>query len=287
MVTQERIVYVNGQFLPETQATISIFDRGLLFADSVYEVNAVLQCKLLETEAHSKRLERSLRELGMVMPFSAAELLELQQEIVARNQLEQGMVYTQITRGVTPSRDFAVPQGLTPTVILFSMAKELIQNPLATRGLKVLLVPDIRWQRRDIKTTALLAQSLAKQQALDAGMDEAWMVEEGFITEGTSNNAFIIKDQKLITRALSHDILHGITRASILQIASEMGLTIEERSFTPQEAYQAQEAFITSAATFALPVIAIDGNRIGDGKVGMMAQRLREIYIVKALETAV
>lgn len=286
MVTQERIVYVNGQFLPETQATISIFDRGLLFADSVYEVNAVLQGKLLETEAHSKRLERSLRELGMVMPMPATELLGLQREIVARNQLEQGMVYTQITRGVTPSRDFAVPQGLTPTVILFSMAKELIQNPLATRGLKVLLVSDIRWQRRDIKTTALLAQSLAKQQALDAGMDEAWMVEEGFITEGTSNNAFIIKDQKLITRALSHDILHGITRASILQIASEMGLTIEERSFTPQEAYQAQEAFITSAATFALPVIAIDGNSIGDGKVGMMAQRLREIYIVKALEAA-
>lgn len=287
MLNTERIVYVNGQFLPETQATVSIFDRGLLFADSVYEVNAVLQGKLLETAAHSHRLERSLGELGIVMPWSHAQLLDLQREIVKLNQLEQGMVYTQITRGVTPLRDFAIPKGLTPTVIIFSMAKELVQNPLAMRGLKVLLVPDIRWQRRDIKTTALLAQSLAKQHAMEAGMDEAWMVEQGFITEGTSNNAFIIKDQTLITRQLSQDILHGITRASILQIAQELNLTTEERAFTPQEAYQAQEAFITSAATFALPVIEIDGNTIGDGQPGKITQRLRDIYINKAIATAV
>ncbi|WP_020559097.1 D-amino-acid transaminase [Thiofilum flexile] len=286
MLNPERIVYVNGHFLPESQATISIFDRGLLFADSVYEVNAVLQGKLLETAAHGQRLERSLRELGMAMPMTHTALLELQREIVQRNQLDQGMVYTQITRGVTPQRDFAVPQGLAPSVILFSMAKELINNPVATRGLKVLLVPDIRWQRRDIKTTALLAQSLAKQQALDAGMDEAWMVEKGFITEGTSNNAFIVKENKLITRQLSNEILHGITRASLLQIAHELNLVVEERPFTPEEAYQAQEAFISSAATFALPVIAIDGHNIGTGKPGMITQRLRAIYIEKALETA-
>jgi D-alanine transaminase len=284
MTTQDRIVYVNGQFVPESQALISVFDRGLLFADSVYEVNAILQGKLLETAGHLQRLARSLGELGMPMPMPAHELLDLQREIVKRNRIDQGMVYTQITRGITPVRDFAVPKNIKPSVIIFGSHKELIKNPMAEIGLKVLLIPDIRWQRRDIKTTALLAQSLAKQQALDAGMDEAWFVEGGFITEGTSNNAFIVtQDNRLITRHLTNEILHGITRASILQVAQQLELTIEERAFTAQEAYEAQEAFITSAATFALPVVAIDGHTIGTGKTGMMTKQLRSTYIQQAL----
>lgn len=287
MTTQDRIVYVNGQFVPESQALISVFDRGLLFADSVYEVNAILQGKLLEVEGHLKRLERSLNELGIPFPVPSTELLQLQREIVKRNGIEQGMVYTQITRGITPVRDFAVPKNIQPSLIIFGSHKELIHNPVATKGLKVLLVPDIRWQRRDIKTTALLAQSLAKQQALDADMDEAWFIENGLITEGTSNNAFIVtQDRRLITRHISNEILNGITRASILQVARELHLTIEERAFTPEEAYNAQEAFITSAATFALPVIEIDGHPIGNGQVGAITQLLRKTYIAQALAMA-
>lgn len=278
-----RIVYVNGEYLPEEEAKISVFDRGFLFADGVYEVSSVLAGKLIDNAAHMARLERSLGELKMAPPMPLDEIPPIQREIVARNALDQGTVYLQVSRGAA-DRDFPFPKGVASSLVIFSQERNLIEDPAAARGISVITLPDIRWQRRDIKTVQLLAPSLAKQAALDAGANDAWLVEDGFVTEGSSNNAYIVTlDGTIVTRALSNSILHGITRRAILALAEREGLTVEERSFTPEEAYEAGEAFITSASTFVYPVVDIDGRILGNGVPGPVATKLRQLYIEMAL----
>lgn len=278
-----RIVYVNGEYLPEEQGRVSIFDRGFLFADGVYEVAAVVEGRMVDNHAHLTRLHRSLNELSIPQPVSDDAIVAAQQELIERNSLTEGLVYLQITRGPA-DRDFAFPARPEPTLIMFTQAHTLIDTPMAERGMTIHTVEDIRWKRRDIKTVGLLAPSMAKQAALDAGADDAWLVEDGYVTEGTSNNAFIITDGGVIrTRQLSNLILHGITRAAVLRLAEQEALSIEEGPFTPEEAYQAAEAFITSATAFAMPVVNIDGHRIGDGAPGPITRRLRRLYIDAAL----
>lgn len=281
MQVSPRIVYIDGHYLPEAVAKISVFDRGFLFADAVYEVSAVIHGRMLDNAAHLQRLQRSLAALRIPMPLTDAELVLAQEELIRCNQLQEGLLYLQISRGVA-DRDFAIPQGVQPSLVMFTQAKNLLQNPLVQRGMTVITLEDIRWQRCDIKTTSLLAASLAKQAALDAGADDAWLVADGMVKEGTSNNAFIITQAGcLVTRALGNDILHGITRAAILDLAREQGLVVEERSFSIQEAYAAREAFITSAGTFALPVVQIDGHLVADGKPGSLTLRLRQLYLAR------
>ena len=282
-----RIVYVNGRFVPETEAHVSVFDRGFLFGDGVYEVSSVLGGGLVDNAAHLARLERSLGELGMAPPASPEEIVRAQKELIARNGLEEGVVYLQITRGPA-DRDFAYPSAPRPTLVMFTQKKLLIDNPQAAHGITVVTVPELRWRRRDIKTVGLLAASMAKQAALDAGADDAWMVEDGVVTEGTSNNAWIVTAEGMVvTRHLGNEILHGITRASVLRLARERQIALEERPFTVDEAKNAAEAFITSASSFVIPVIGIDGEAIGTGKPGAITSRLREIYIESARANAV
>lgn len=282
-----RTVFVNGAYLPEDEARVSVFDRGFLFADGVYEVVSVLDGKLIDFAGHMARLRRSLGELAMAMPMEEAEFLAMHRALVKRNGLGEGMVYTQVTRGAA-DRDFAFPPAATPpTVVAFTQAARLVDRPSARDGIRVITMPDIRWGRRDIKTVQLLAPSLAKMAAKRAGVDDAWLVEDGVVTEGTSNNAYIVAGGEIITRDLSASILHGITRAAILRLAGEAQMRLVERPFTIEEAKAADEAFITSASTFVTPVIEIDGLPIGAGAPGPVAARLREIYIADARATAV
>ncbi|MCD9149262.1 D-amino-acid transaminase [Pseudophaeobacter flagellatus] len=281
-----RTVYVNGDYLPEDQAKISIFDRGFLMADGVYEVTGVLDGKLIDFDGHRTRLERSLTELGIEKPAAFDNLLDIHRELIRRNDMTEGTIYLQVTRGSAGDRDFAFPNPaqVKPTLVLFSQSRPgLADNPVAKTGIRVISIDDIRWGRRDIKTVQLLYPSMGKMMAMQAGADDAWMVEDGFVTEGTSNNAYIVKDGKIITRQLSTDILHGITRAAVLRFAFEARLEVEERSFTIGEAQQADEAFITSAAQFVMPVVEIDGVKLGDGTPGRVAPRLREIYLEESL----
>ena len=284
-----RTVYVNGDYLPEDEAKISIFDRGFLMADGVYEVTSVLDGKLIDFDGHAKRLSRSLNELEMRNPISKDDLLEVHRELVRVNEIDEGLVYLQITRGSDGDRDFAYPSSETqPTIVLFTQAKPgLMDSPAAKRGTKIISIEDIRWGRRDIKTVQLLYPAMGKMMAKKAGCDDAWMVEDGFVTEGTSNNAYIVKGNKIITRALSHDILHGITRVAVLRFAREAQMEIEERNFTIDEAKLADEAFSTSASGFVMPVVEIDGVSLGDGTPGRVAPRLREIYLDEMRKAAV
>ena len=277
-----RIVYVNGQFVPEAEARVSVFDRGFLFGDGVYEVSSVLGGGLVDNAAHLARLERSLGELGMDAPVTPEEIVRAQKELVARNELDEGIVYLQITRGPA-DRDFAYPAEPKPTLVMFTQKKPLVDNPLAARGITVITAPELRWRRCDIKTVGLLAASMAKQAALDAGADDAWMVEDGFVTEGSSNNAWIVTGAGVVvTRNLGNEILHGITRTAVLRLAREHQVAVEERPFSVEEAKGAAEAFITSASSFVIPVIGIDGETIGDGRPGPVTNRLREVYIEAA-----
>jgi D-alanine transaminase len=285
-----RTVYVNGEYLPETEATVSIFDRGFLMADGVYEVTSVLGGKLIDFGGHLARLERSLNELDMKKPAAFDDLLEIHRELVRANEITDGLVYLQVTRGSDGDRDFVFPNAETtePTLVLFTQSKPgLAQNPVAQKGIKVISIEDIRWGRRDIKTVQLLYPSMGKMMAKKAGCDDAWMVEDGHVTEGTSNNAYIVKGNRIITRHLSNDILHGITRAAVLRFAREAQMEVEERAFTIDEAKQADEAFVTSASAFVMPVVEIDGAALGDGTPGRVAGRLREIYLEESLKAAV
>lgn len=280
-----RIVYVNGEYLEEQDAKISVFDRGFLFADGVYEVSPVLDGKLVENEGHLARLQRSMDELSMRAPASAAEIEDIQNEIIKRNEIVEGLVYLQVTRGIA-DRDFPFPPDAEPSLVMFGQHRPVLDNPKADKGISIVTVPDIRWQRRDIKTVGLLAQAMAKQAALDAGADDAWMVEDGHVTEGSSNNAFIVtKEGKIVTRDLSNKILHGITRRSILEIARREGIEVEERSFTPEEAYEAVEAFSTSASSFAMPVVKIDDRILSNGGPGELTTKIRKLYIEMALDS--
>jgi len=284
----DSIAYVNGSFVPLSEAKVSILDRGFLFADGIYEVAAVLDGKLVDNASHLARLKRSVGEIALELPESLERIEEIQKELVARNKLESGLVYLEVTRGADTSRDFAFPKGVKPTLVMFTSVKDIINAPSAKSGIAVITVPDIRWERRDIKSVALLAQVLAKQAAAAAGAGEAWMIEDGKVTEGGSSSAFIVtQDDVLVTRQNGSEILPGCTRKAVVQLAEERQLRVEERAFTIAEALAAKEAFITSASSFVQPVVSIDGKPIANGKPGPMATRLREIYIDFARATAV
>ncbi|MGX9351931.1 D-amino-acid transaminase [Shimia sp. W99] len=284
-----RTVYVNGEYLPETEAKVSIFDRGFLFADAVYEVTSVLEGKLIDFDGHAVRLQRSLDELEMASPCSKEDLLEIHRKLVELNGIDEGLIYLQVTRGSDGDRDFVFPSEDTPpSLVLFTQNKPgLADSPAAKKGAKVISIEDIRWGRRDIKTVQLLYPSMGKMMAKKAGCDDAWLVEDGYVTEGTSNNAYFVKDGTIVTRPLSNDILHGITRKAVLRMAQEAQMKIEERLFTIEEAQGADEAFTTSASAFVMPVIEIDGVQLGDGTPGPIARRLREIYLEESRNAAV
>jgi D-alanine transaminase len=277
-----RIVYVNGEYLSEEDAKISVFDRGFLFADGVYEVSSVIDGALIDNKAHLARLQRSLDELSMPSPNTPGEIEAIQMEMVKRNNLTEGLLYLQVSRGVA-DRDFNFPTEAKPSLVMFTQVKKITENPAAERGITVVSVPDLRWGRRDIKTVQLLYPSIAKEEARAAGADDAWLVEDGFVTEGTSNNAWIVlEDGTIVTRQLSHDILHGITRRAVMRLAAERQIKVEERPFTIEEAQGAKEAFVTSASAFVMPVVEIDGVKIADGKPGDLSKRLRGIYLDEA-----
>ncbi|RDW14917.1 D-amino-acid transaminase [Paracoccus thiocyanatus] len=284
-----RTVYLNGDYVPETEAKVSIFDRGFVMGDGVYEVTSVLDGRLLDFPGHVTRLTRSLAELGMDNPLSDEEWLAAHRKLLELNDVTEGMVYLQVTRGNPGDRDFAYPpQGTPQTVVMFTQSKPgLADNPQAKTGIRVISIPDLRWHRRDIKTVQLLYPSMAKMEAKRQGVDDAWFTEDGFVTEGTSNNTYIVKGGRIVTRPLSNDILHGITRASLLRFAAEAQMQIEERPFTIAEAQEADEAFATSASAFVMPVVEIDGARLGDGRPGPVATRLREIYLEESRKTAI
>ena len=285
-----RTVYVNGEYLPEHEAKISIFDRAFLMADGVYEVTSVLGGKLIDFEGHNRRLERSLNELDIKKPAVYDDLLEIHRELVTINEITDGLIYLQITRGSDGDRDFVFPDPDTtePSVVLFTQSKPgLADSPAAKKGIKIVSIEDQRWGRRDIKTVQLLYPSMGKMMAKKAGADDAWMVQDGAVTEGTSNNAYIIKGNTIITRALSNDILHGITRAAVLRFAREAQMQVEERNFTIDEAKEADEAFVTSASAFVMPVVEIDGVALGDGTPGARSARLREIYLDESMKVAI
>jgi D-alanine transaminase len=283
----DQIAYVNGSFVPLADAKISVLDRGFLFADGIYEVSAVLDGKLIDNASHLARLQRSVGEIALALPETLDRIREIQKELIARNQVENGLVYLQVTRGADAGRDFAFPKGVKPTLILFTSVKDIVNAPSARSGIGVITVPDIRWARRDIKSVALLAQVLAKQAAAEVGAGEAWMIEDGKVTEGGSSSAFILtQDDVLVTRQNSSAILPGCTRKAVIALAEERQLRVEERPFTIEEALRAKEAFITSASSFVQAVVTIDGKTVADGRPGPMAHRLREIYIDFARKTA-
>ncbi len=285
-----RTVYVNGDYLPEGEAKVSIFDRGFLMADGVYEVTSVLDGKLIDFDGHFRRLERSLRELEMTCPIGAEELLAMHRELVSRNGIDQGMIYLQVTRGNPGDRSFVFPDASLPgTIVAFTQdIPNLADAPAAKTGFKIITIPDLRWGRVDIKTVQLLYPSMGKMAAKKAGVDDSWFTDEaGAVTEGTSNNAYIVKGNRIITRALGTDILHGITRAAVLRFAAEAQFEIEERPFTAAEAQGADEAFSTAASIFVMPVVEVDGKPVGSGKPGPVAVRLREIYLDEMRKAAI
>jgi len=275
-----RYAYVNGRFVPHASAAVHIEDRGYQFADGVYEVFAVLNGALVDETGHLQRLDRSLAELRIAMPLARRAMPLVMRELVRRNGLRDGLLYLQITRGVAP-RDFKFPDGVNPSIVMTTRRQNHAASPASENGVRVVSVPDIRWTRRDIKSVALLAQVLAKQAAAEAGASEAWMVDpEGRVTEGASSNAWIVtKDGVLVTREADHSILKGITGNSLAALAAEMGLKVERRAFTLMEAFEAKEAFLTSATTFCLPIVEIDGHPIANGHPGEIAGRLRARYL--------
>lgn len=277
-----RIVYVNGSFVPEADAKVSVFDRGFLFADGVYEVTAVLERRLIDLTGHLARLDRSLAEMQIAPPLTHDDLRALHAELISRNNVEEGVVYLEITRGEA-DRDFLYPEGVPPTVVAFTQSRPLLDNPYVASGVKVITLPDLRWKRRDIKSISLLAQTMGKQEAKHHGVYEAWMVEDGFVTEGTSSTAFTLDANGCLrTQPLGHHILPGVTRRAVLRLAQSEGITIEERPFTVAEAKHAREALLTAASALVLPVVEIDGSPIGDGRPGPVARELRRLYIEEA-----
>jgi len=274
-----RMAYVNGEFVPLAEARVSVLDRGFLFADGVYEVVPVLEGRLVDSGAHLARLARSLGEIGLECPVPLAELPALLAELVRRDGVAEGLVYLQVTRGPA-EREFGFPADAQPSLVMFTQARSVLANPKARTGVDVITIPDIRWARRDIKSVGLLAQVLAKQAAADAGAGDAWMVEDGLITEGSSSNAFIVTvDGTVVTRRADRTILSGVTRKAVLALAAEHGLSVEERGFSVEEAKGAAEAFLTSATAFVLPVVSIDGSKISQGVPGPLTRRLRDLYI--------
>jgi len=274
-----RYVYVNGEFVAADKASISIFDRGFLFADGVYEITAVLNGRMIDFEPHRQRLRSSLAKLEMEFEMSDAAIEELHHSLIKRNRIENGIVYVQVTRGVA-ERDFAYPPDAEPTVIGFTQPRDYFGDRHAETGVSVITTPDLRWARRDIKSIALLPQAMGKQEARKHSAFEAWMVEDGLVTEGTSSSAFIVtREGIIVTRALNREILPGITRGRLLNLIQEERLPVDQRPFSLEEAFEAREAFLTSASTFVLPVVRINNRPVGDGTPGPVATRLRARYL--------
>ncbi|MBT9371661.1 D-amino-acid transaminase [Rhizobium sp. CSW-27] len=282
-----RTVYLNGAFLPENEAHLSIFDRGFLFGDGIYEVTAVLDGKLIDSALHMARLERSVGEIGGRLPISTDEIVAIEKRLITENNLNEGLIYLQFTRGVE-DRNFLYSDDLAPTLLMFTQAKTLEHVAAVERGVKVKIVPDQRWARRDIKSVCLLPQVLAKRSAKADGFDEAWMEEDGLITEGASSTAYIVTQEgRIVTRGASRATLPGCTRLAILQLAEETGLPFEERAFSVEEARCAREACLTSATNFIVPITNIDGRPVGDGTPGPIFRRLRALYMEHARRTAI
>ncbi len=273
-----RIAYVNGRYVPHREGQVHIEDRGFQFADAVYEVCEVHDGQLVDTVRHLDRLERSLREIEMAWPVTRSALVSIMRETVTRNRVRNGLVYLQVSRGQA-KRDFAFPsKAVKPTLVVTARSASKAQLADVTEnGIRVITVPDIRWKRVDIKSTAMLAQVLAKQAARSAGAGEAWMVDdEGFVTEGSSSSAWIVgADGTLITRPANGSILPGVTRLAIMDYAAKNGITVEERFFTVEEAQAAREAFITAATATVTPVTQVDETVLGNGKPGSVASGLR------------
>ena len=278
-------VFINGEFLPSKEAKVSAFDRGFIFGDGIYEVVPVINSRLVDREGFWHRFERSLDQIELKLPYDKEKFEEILYEIISRNALKEGGIYMQITRGVAP-RDFYFIENLTPSVFIFCYEASVIDNPLAKSGIEIVSVPDIRWKRRDIKSVSLLAQCYAKNEARKKGAYEGFMVEDGYVTEGCSSSAFIIKDKTLITKPLSNEILPGIRRKKLLNLAREVGLKVEQRKFSMQEVYDADEAFISAATLILLPVIKADGKLINGGRIGEFAPKLRELYAKDMLKEA-
>jgi D-alanine transaminase len=284
-----RIVFINGNYVEEKDAKISIFDRGLLFSDAVYEVTAIIDNKLIDFPSHVERLNISLNKLKINHKFNEKTLLEIHKNLLNKNPFKynEGLIYLQVSRGST-ERDFLITKNeLSPNIFAFTQEKNL--TDLNTKGLKIITKEDLRWQRRDIKTTQLIYASLSKTEANEIGADDAWFIDEDeCVNEGTSNNAYIIdKNNTIVTRNLSNKLLPGITRQTILEVAEKLKLTLEERAFTVAEALSANEAFISSAATLITPVIEINNNTIGNGEIGPITQILRETYIKISMHNSI
>jgi len=276
-----RLAYVNGRYVPHGSAAVHIEDRGYQFADGVYEVVTIVGGRMIDEEPHLDRLERSLKEIEIAMPMSRAVLKMVMRELVRRNRIRDGLLYMQITRGVSP-RDHKYPDpSLAPGVVMTTRQADYANNPKFEEGVKVITIPDIRWERCDIKTISLLPNCIGKTMAARAGAYEAWQVDkDGMVTEGTSSNAWIVtKDGVLVTRPATHAILNGITRLSILRLAAEEGIPFEERPFSVDEAKSAREAFTSSATSFATPVVTIDDTVIANGNPGSLSQRIFSTYM--------
>lgn len=274
-----RVSYVNGRYVPHGEATIHVEDRGFQFADSIYEVIAIQNGRLVDAARHFDRLERSLRELRIPVPMPRAALEVVIREVVRRNRVGRGTVYVQVTRG-RARREHAFPKSPVPGLVVTARPTRPQPAALLAEGVSVITIPDIRWARRDIKSTALIANVLCRQQATEAGAYEAWLVDaDGMVTEGTASNAWIVtRDRHLVTRTADHSILCGITRLAVADLAATQGLVFEERPFSVEEAKRAAEAFLTGTSSIVLPVVRIDGAPVGDGRPGPVARSLRAAY---------
>ena len=282
-----RQVYINGEFKKEDEAKVSIFDRGLLFSDSVYEVTSVINSKLIDFKYHVKRLDHSMNELKFKTLIDHDEILAFHRKLIELNNLKEGMIYTQVTRGVV-DRSFDMPkQAIKPTVLAFTQEKKILESDTAKNGIKVMTLEDMRWKRNDIKTTQLLYASMAKSEATAKGFDDAWMLRQGYVTEGSSNNAWIIRSKNIMTRQSDNLILSGITRAVVLECAKKLNYEVITKNFTKVDAESADEAFMTSATGLITPVVKINSSQIGDGKPGNFTKSLRAEYIKRALEIAI
>jgi D-alanine transaminase len=274
-----RQAYVNGRYVPHGTAAVHIEDRGYQFADGVYEVVPVTLGTLVDEDPHLDRLERSLSELRIAMPMSRPALKLAGRELMRRNRLSNGVLYMQVTRGVAP-RDHKFPKAAKPALVMTTRQIKPASDQALAEGVAVITLPDIRWKRRDIKSISLLPNILGKQQAVEAGAYEAWLVDpEGRVTEGTSTNAWIVTQEgELVTRDVSSDILNGVTRLRLLQLLDGGEVAFSERAFTVEEARKAREAFITSSTNFIMPVTRIDGEPVGNGHPGLLTTKLRAHY---------
>lgn len=283
-----RIAYVNGRYVRHADAAVHIEDRGYQFADGVYEVCEVARGYIVDMTGHLDRLSRSLRELSIAWPVNRRVLPKLVAEVVHRNRVTNGLVYLQVTRGVAP-RDHVFPSPGTPPSLVIT-AKRTSPEAAAKRaeaGIKVITVPENRWNRVDIKTVGLLPNVLARQKAKEAGAQEAWFVDgDGTVKEGAATNAWIVTaDGTLVTRPADHGILRGITRGTVMKVAEKLGMKVEERGFSTEEAKRAREAFITAATTVVMPVVAIDGEPVANGHPGSVATSLRQAFFDIAEKT--